>query len=168
MKVSIPAPLLIALLYINWGCGPDSSAESQPSEKVSSNESPMKVTAVIDQVTHKGFVITVSNVGEEPMCLDTYYFGYRLTAMYVAGRKRVFDYGDDKVPIGYEADWHVLRRGQSISWSVEPPTSWDSLENASEIRYEYVLHRSPPRHICVDPRRIEVYLLLAEWSKERR
>lgn len=168
MKVPIPAPLLIALLYINAGCGPDSSAERQPTEKVTSNESPMKVTAAIDHVSDKGFVITVSNVGEEPMCLDTYYFGYRLTAMYVAGRNRVFDYGDDKVPIGYEADWHVLRRGQSISWSVEPPTSWDSLENASEIRYEYVLHRSPPRHICVDPRRIEVYLLLAEWSKERR
>ncbi|MGD9729584.1 MAG: hypothetical protein AB7V39_24850 [Nitrospiraceae bacterium] len=161
-------PLLITLLYVTSGCGPNYSAESRQSSEVRHKTSPLTLAATIDQVTNKGFAITVSNDDAKPMCLDTYYFGYRLTAVYPGGIKRVIDYGADKVPIGYDADWHVLTRGQSFTWFVAPPTSWNSLDEATEITYEYTMRRNPPLHITTDPRKIETYSLLAEWAKYSR
>jgi len=168
MQISTKVPLLITLLCMISGCGTDSSDKSETSLDVDRDAPTLKQTATIDQVTHNGFRVTVVNNDEQPVCFDGYYFAYRLTAVYPGDQKRIFNYGADKVPVGYDADWQVLAHGQSFAWSVSPPTSWDSLTEAVEIRYECVMQRQTPRHVTTDPRKIDSYSVLAQWAKHPR
>jgi len=116
------------------------------------------------QVSDKELRVEVRNTSRKNFTISTYYFGYVIEVEYGSEKAR-FDYGADKVPIQTVHDWHVLRPGQSISWSLLLPSSFRPLKDATAISYFCSSTDGVPAHIAKDPEAGPCVKVSGRWKR---
>ncbi len=167
MEFSSKTLIVIVAISTAIGCGRSAQDRDPMSSNLPRLNESSAATVTISTVAPRKLRVTVSNESRDKLlCFDSYFANSSVKIDYGRGDNLLFDFGNEhKLPVGQDADWIVLRHGQSFSWTLTLPDYFEPLENAKEIQFECGRRREVPLHIRSDRRKPEVIELQAQWVR---